>query len=120
MGRWAVNTWNVQYYQSYLRLRIIGPNPQAEILRPNSDKNLKSHNCLLDMSRLWYQQIQYKDVKQISSCDKQGNKKVQDQLFRTPQRVRLESLSSLQSLASILIPFLRVSIIYQLLTMISS
>ena len=48
---------------SYLRIIDIGPNPQAELLRPKSDENLKSHNCPLDMSRLWYQQTQYKDVK---------------------------------------------------------
>ena len=49
--------------QSYLRIIDIGPNPQAELLRPKSDENLKSHNCPLDMSRLWYQQTRYKDVK---------------------------------------------------------
>ena len=52
-----------------------GPNPQAELLRPKSEENLKSHNCPLDMSRLWYQQTQCKDVRQISSWKKQGDKK---------------------------------------------
>ena len=84
-----MTTWNDQ---CHLRIVYIEPNPQAELLRPKSDENGKSHNCPLDMSRLWYQQTQYKDVKQISSWNKQGDKKVQDQLFRTPQSVRFQSL----------------------------